>query len=512
MINMKNILKYILLAGVAVAFSSCTLDLFPKKSIVYNEDEPIIQKESDLTSFEVGIVNNFRATQSGGYYSLDDVMCDAFNATVDFGNRRGSVHRTDASFTAGDSDIQSIWGNWYIVIKNYNIAIAAANSIEDEGLKEKAKTMLGEAYFFRAFTYLNLARHFGVPYSEATADKDLCVPLILVYNQNERPARATVKQVYDQIKADLDNAAELLADVPGAVRAQRPTIDAVKALYARYYIDIKNNEKAAEYAMELIKSGTYTLSSTAAEMRSEFVSDTGNEPIMQMYASQQEVPASLALYTNISDHDGRTYAPDFLPSQKLLDTYDDSDLRRISWFKKSGSASYPIYMSGTKHNNEAVVVFTKFEGNPAYVTTGVPSGNNAVKPFRISEMYLIAAEAYAASGDTPNATLVLNELQSKRGAELSSTATMAAVQQEWFKETVGEGMRTICLKRWNQGFTARTAQPAAIAENLLNTGEYYNQRKMEAGDYHLVWPIPNYELKINNNLVQNKGYSVVEGY
>jgi hypothetical protein len=73
-------------------------------------------------------------------------------------------------------------------------------------------------------------------------------------------------------------------------------------------------------------------------------------------------------------------------------------------------------------------------------------------------------------------------------------------------------MRTICLKRWNQGFTARTAQPAAIAENLLNTGEYYNQRKMEAGDYHLVWPIPNYELKINNNLVQNKGYSVVEGY
>jgi hypothetical protein len=35
---------------------------------------------------------------------------------------------------------------------------------------------------------------------------------------------------------------------------------------------------------------------------------------------------------------------------------------------------------------------------------------------------------------------------------------------------------------------------------------------MEAGDYHLVWPIPNYELKINNNLVQNKGYSVVEGY
>ena len=82
-------------------------------------------------------------------------------------------------------------------------------------------------------------------WAASSAATDLCVPLVLVYDQAEKPARATVAEVYAQIKKDLDQAAGLLAGVKGAARAEKPTIDAVNALYARYYIDLGDYTNAA---------------------------------------------------------------------------------------------------------------------------------------------------------------------------------------------------------------------------------------------------------------------------
>ena len=39
------------------------------------------------------------------------------------------------------------------------------------------------------------------------------------------------------------------------------------------------------------------------------------------------------------------------------------------------------------------------------------------------------------------------------------------------------------------------------------TGEYYDERVMEADEHVLLWPVPSYELKLNSNLEQNDGYS-----
>ena len=124
-------------------------------------------------------------------------------------------------------------------------------------------------------------------------------------------------------------------------------------------------------------------------------------------------------------------------------------------------------------------------------------------------MSLIAAEALFKGGHTDDALKVLNELQTARGAEASLVTSFAEIQKEWFRETVGEGQRVWCLKRWGEGFTARYGQPAAISENLIYTGAYYTERAMEAGDYHFTLPIPTYEIKINTNLKQNDGYDLL---
>ena len=518
--HMKKTLYRILGSVAAVLLlASCQMDLIPRGTIIYDENEPAIQKASDLTGFELGLHVYFRSQHQSTYYYVSDLMGDAFNATMDFGNNFGPLHRTDADFTAGDQDVEGVWGGYYSAISKYNQAIAAANNIADAGLREDAQLMKGYAFFYRAFSYLFLARTFGKAYNPATAENDLSVPIVLVYDQNARPARDSQKAVYEQIKSDLDSAAILLSSIKdakgelvaaGKVRAQKPTVDAINALYARYYLDIQDYENAAASAQAVIATKTYTLAADAKSFAAEFQEDNGTEPIMQMFASQNEAPNGLNNYTRLTvANKVDVYSPYFLPSGKLVDSYKAGDLRLNGWFKAAGEASYPIYMTGSTHSNPEVKVFTKFEGNLSYTTNDLPQGQQAVKPFRISEMYLIAAEALFKGGHTEDALKVLNELQAARGAENSLVTSFAEIQKEWFRETVGEGQRIWCLKRWGEGFTARYGQPAAISENLIYTGSYYTERAMEAGDYHFTLPIPTYEIKINTNLKQNEGYDLL---
>ena len=499
---MKNILKYFIVGGAAVTMlSSCDLNLLPTTSIAYEEGGELFLTENDVTAFQNGVMASYRGLQYGVFTQTSEVQCDGFNATIDYGNNYGAVHRCDNSFTPGEYDTEDMWANHYSAIKNYNIAIANADNVKDE-LKASASVLKGIALFCRASSYITLTRHFGNAYNPSTAATDLSVPLVLKYDQLEKPARATVKAVYDQIIADLEEAEALLANVPGQVRALLPTVDAVKALKARYYLDVQDYTNAAETAEAVLASAAgYKLASTPEEMVAEYTNDAGTEPIVQLFASISEGAKGNTLFAPVANDEkvGKYFSPYFIPSSLLVNAYDATDLRFATWFTNS---LYPVKMSGSFY--EGVYVFTKYLDNPALHTGGVETGAHAAKPLLISEMYLIAAEAYAKAGNTSAAQTVLNVLQASRGASLTS-GTMENIKNEWFRETVGEGLRLACIKRWGDGLAVRAEQSGV--QNLIMTGEYYNQRALSADSHFLNWPVPSYEMKLNENLVQNPGYT-----
>ena len=500
--KMNNILKYFIAGGVAVAMlSSCDLNLLPTTDIAYEEGGELFLNENDVAAFQNGVMASYRALQHGDYTMASEVQGDGFNATIDFGNNYGAIHRCDNTLTPGDYDTEAMWANHYTAIKNYNIAIANADNVKEE-LKTSASTLKGIALFCRASSYITLTRHFGDAYNPSTAATDLSVPLVLVYDQLEKPARATVKAVYDQIIADLNAAEALLAEVPGKVRSELPTIDAVKALKARYYLDTQDYANAATAAEAVISSAAgYKLASTADEMTTEYINEEGTEPVLQLFASQTEGRANSAIFTSVGNDDkvGKYFSPYFIPSALLIDSYDANDLRLTNWFTNS---KYPVKMTGAYH--DGVYVFTKYIGNPALQTGSVEAGYIHARPILIGEMYLIAAEAHAMNNNPTAAKTALNALQTARNAK-NTDASMENIKKEWFRETVGEGLRLACVKRWGDGYAARTAQPGV--ENIIMTGEYYNQRALAADSYVLNWPVPSYELKLNENLIQNTGYS-----
>ena len=504
---MKNIVKNILLGtSFTVILASCNLDLEPKTSIAYTPGEPVIVTANDLTQFTNGVLTTFRSYQSGFFNELDDLMCDGFNASSDYGNNYGPIHRTDNSFNSSDQDIDSYYGSYYIAINRYNNFIDQVNLIASPTLKAEATTAKGYAFLYRAFTYLQLVRHFAKDYDPTTAETDLGLPIVLHDDMDYRPSRSSVADTYAQIKKDLDSAAVILADVPGAPAASLPTIDAVDALYARYYLDVEDYENAALKAGGLVDSELYLLANNDAQFTAEYTNDTGTEAILQLYASKDEAPRAYDCYTRLVTVDNAdAYAPYFFPSRKLVEAYDEDDLRLANWFS---FGDVPVFTSSILYNDEDLAVFVKWAGNPAYTSSGKPSGSNAIKPFRIGEMYLIAAEALYKSGDLEGAAYYLNALQTARGANITAPSN-ATIQNEWFKETVGEGLRMSCLKRWNVGFSSRLGQNCSAADYVLSHGESFENKSMEASDYHFVWPIPSYERRLNDNLIQNPGYSAV---
>ena len=192
------------------------------------------------------------------------------------------------------------------------------------------------------------------------------------------------------------------------------------------------------------------------------------------------------------------YSPDFIPEQWVLDLFQEypGDIRYSANFMDVNIfETYPA------------TIFSKFLGNPTLKdpnTVGY-SGRNLVKPFRISEQYLILAEAYARSGNSPEAFNVLNELKSKRipGYTADNSGdVLERIFDERIKELMGEGFYWTDLKRFGKGIERGAAQPGTPIRPINE------DMHRDASDWRFVWPIPQEELDSNPNMAnqQNPGY------
>ncbi len=529
---MKKYSKILMsLSFVGLLMSSCSMDVKPTTATVYDpEVSALINNFEELQYYINGIYSSFRSTQYGSATMPMEFMCDGFNASAGFGNNMGGIHRTDDSFRATDYDTEYVWETNYSAIKDYNVFLEAVEEYEAENDEAEwyKECGIGEAKFFRAFAYLTLVRHFAKDYEPSTAKTDLGVPIVLKYDQNAKPARATVQAVYDQIKADLDDALAIIEDCYGGSYGSAAykwvSPDAVKALLARYYLDTHQYENAANTALEIIGSGRYELASDNETMQYEYLYDAGTEPIMQLPGSISENGSGTNTYytrasflQDLKDYGycttGVYFNPYYFPSGKLFNLYESSDLRRVYWFwngLKSNDAKYAARLSGFGWARSGYAayfpIFTKYLGNPDLQSSVTPNARQLVKPLLIGEQLLILAEASHQAGDDETALEALQLLQSYRGATEDAEFSEEALQNEWFKETVGEGLRMSCLKRWHTGYSGRAGQTYHAYYGNINTGTYYTERVMLPGDRAWQWPIPSWEMRTNENLVQNPGY------
>ena len=263
---------------------------------------------------------------------------------------------------------------------------------------------------------------------------------------------------------------------------------------------MRDYQTAIENASALINSGTYPLISDAAAFNDIWANDSGDEAILQLTGSYPgALPSSYSYnYVGYNANTG-VYTPDYIPEQWLLDLFTENagDIRYSAFFEDV-----------TIFENYPVTIFYKFVGNPALKdpTAVGNSGVNLAKPFRISEQYLILAEAYARSGNSPQAFTVLNQIREKRipgyvGNQAGDV--LEEIFEERIKELIGEGFYWTDLKRFEKPMQRGEAQAGAPIRPINN------EMHRDASDYRWVWPIPQEELDANPNIAnqQNPGYS-----
>ena len=539
---MKKLVKILLVLFVAGSlFSSCDMDRFPENSIIVQEALLTIE---DARNWDNGIMTFFRGRQYGIFSFSQDLQVDYFNALAGFGNRGGMVHSW--LFTSTDVTIRDVWFGYYRALLNINHFINSMPEFIEDGryvvfyadgrtVNETATNanrteldrLIGNAHLARAFYYHQLALRWSRPFNPATAATELSVPLVLEFDTNYRPARATLQQVYGQILNDIAIARTRLAGVPGTPRAARFNIDIVNALEARVRLHMQDWDEAYRLANLLITPGLYPLETTAAGMERLWITDNSNEVIMQSpISAPAELPASgnalgtANIFTNMWPFVGRQpggeFRPDFAPTQWVIDKFAANDLRRAVYFTQGTISVEGVIVPDA-------YVMTKFRGNPAIPgsQTGSPGAQvaahnaHAPKVFRVAEMYLIAAEAAVMSAAIPDAQGLarLNDLKTARGldplpAGTSGTVLRDAIREERGRELAFEGFRLWDLRRWGVEMNLRIPQPNVAIILAGGTGfgpTFRPEQSILTGD-KAVWGLPSQDITVNPNLIQNPGW------
>ncbi|SFN70580.1 RagB/SusD domain-containing protein [Chitinophaga sp. YR627] len=467
---MKQLFFPILMAVLLVVNQGCNkqLDLYPADKLPTADALKTIQGVNAAVN---GMYEGLRGTEYYGrnYLVMPEIAADNVYLSLSNSNRFLSSWRL--SWLVADVDVTGVWNRVYAVILRANNIINSVPQLED-GTTEEKNSALGQALFVRALGHFDLLRVFSTPYAVGGGGT-LGVPLITKFEVGS-PKRNTVDEVYKQIIADLTTARDLLAKTRNTPYVASSY--AASALLARVHLYKGDDAAAITAATEVINAG-YSIA--PANTLANFYNTPGTtEDIFTLRILSNE---SLG-----SDNLGRIYLKpgygDIRVSPDLKNVLETADARNVFVSEFSGSPS-------------------EFQNNKFSGQDGI-SGLYSIKVLRISELYLIRAEAYAKTGSYALALADVNEIRAHRNLtaleNVPDANVLTAVLKEKRVEFMFEGHRYFDLLRNKLSIVRTTCNNPA----QLNTPRC----TIEANSPTAIFPIPQREIDVNLNIEQNPGY------
>ncbi len=469
--------RYIIaLVGSIIMSCSNFTDIQPDHALTPNN---AFKTMDDIELHLNGIYSGF---QGGGYFSsaygtLPDIMSDNLAENVEsLGNLRSTA---DWLYVSNDGTISNVWATPYSIINDCNILLSNVDKFKETKTGQRNR-LKGQGLAIRALAHFDLLRYFGQSYDRNSTA--LGVPIKTVANL-DKPKRSTVKEVYDQIYADLTAAKSAMSSMDASINSSvdRSRIDGigVDAIFARVAYYAKDYTTAITKATAAINNGGQLGLATITDFPSIWSSEAiANEVIWYVKFQPGDGYAAGDVYFAVNDR------VSFKPSQSLISIYNATDDIR-----------YKSYFSKTTAKRPGEMIVSKYIGL---------AGDGLVnwKAFRMGEIYLIRAEASARTNGEVAALADLNQLRTQRIANyvpvtLSGPALLTAIETERRKELFLEGHRWFDLRRAGLGINRGSDCKAPATSCALSSNSF-----------RYVWPIPQDEIKANPNIAsqQNDGY------
>ena len=469
---MKRTIKYIILALTAAVSLSCIEETVPVGGSVTQAQ--VSASKSALKSMINSIPATLYASGAAGYagsygdhtdfgmpgvhlrleHMLEDLATMSDNPyynrfyAYDMNMAQGSEYTYCAYF----------WDYYYTLIRLANDVIASVKPIINENGSDEEdiefKHIIGQAYAYRAWFYLDLARLFEPKLNKYTDVRHLAgltVPIVDEYttiDQTKNNPRVSRETIYKFIFEDLERAEKYLDQRRAEFTA--PTLMAVYGMYARAYIELgaayKENKgvnpnpdvlpltqdeaytKAAEYARKVInESGKTPLTQSQWEDPTNGFNNAGsnNAWIWGVRVSSENLNNLLTFISHMSAEAAWGYGryAQFGVASALYDQIPDADFRKHSWLDPKRTEYYDYKFAGSQADSNYFL--TGSQGAKAYVALKFRPAQGECNDFnignagdycfmRIEEMYFIEMEAKANLQLSEGVKLLRNFMQTYR--------------------------------------------------------------------------------------------------
>ena len=450
--KLKNIIGTLVLFLFILNGCEEVTDVNPRTAV------PADQMVTDAKSAESvmnGVYSALQADATTTVYGGYARMCDGVYA--DNADHTGSYPDIAALWSndviSSNAFIDDFWNGHFLVIYRANKLIDNLGELTEDQIDADLKNAyLAEARFLRALIYYRLANYFGpVPWIEEPLKGDL---------SNKDHARTPLSELQNNIADDIQFAENNIMDMGAPFRA---SMDAVMALKAKFNLWIEDYGTALSAAQHFEYSGTSPIGDLHDSYLGLWNETVTSEDILKIRYSSKD-NNNLAWFLNTA---GRG---EVLASASLINAFEANDVRRnliaadnsfLKWNDATGGADEP------------------------YI-------------FRLGDMYLVLAEAYAQNGNYSEAETYVNYVRARAGlgpVALDGTNWVDIILQERRVELYIEGHRWIDIKRYG------------VTESIIGSKSSVNFGAIE--NKYLRWPIPQNEVDANEEINpedQNTGY------
>lgn len=460
---MKKILL-ILMIGTFLASCSDQLERTPKDQIVPDKAYKSVE---DL---QLGLSGVYSSLQVNSIIALNSIMMDNCKIGADTGGQQVDLYNLVLNPENGvDQDIYQIG---YITANRASRIIAAAEAIEPtEAELEEYNYILAQCYALRAYAHYNIFSHYTADMTDLAG---MSIPYIdfVITDINFFPSRNTVQEVKTMMFADLDMADSLMGGNGDIVHVNP---DFTTFLRARMELVTGNNTKAIEYSNELIAK--YPLADQTQYVNM-FLDTDNTEVVFKKDLTDNEVRIGGVWYFT------GTGGAFIEMSNELYNQLDPADVRTQVLLAPDSDPANNIHNIG------------KYPGSEGF------DYMNDYKAMRISEIYLIKAEAQARLDQYVPAATTIKELRDARFGtsttlDVYSTKfeALSAILAERRIELAFEGHRYIDLRRFRSDLNQGMDRAPADCSNSPVC-------EIPASDRRFVLPIPQREVLANPNLDQ----------
>lgn len=414
-----------------------------------------------------GVYNYPSSYGSGGGFTFNDgylSLCTGMSSDELLPTE--SDPNAQAFYTYGlttlNSNVGSLWASPYTGVYPVN-AILTKVPLSPGLSASFKKQIVAEMKVMRAVYNFDLVNLFGD------------VPLITStdYKANSNTGRTPADSVYDQILHDLTDAQQDLQMAYPSAGRYRPNKNVATAFLAKVHLYRKEWQAAYDAANAVIGSNVYSLET---DLNSVFL-DGSKEAIWQIPATGNSFVTTDA-QNFLPYYPGAT--PSYILTSYLVNAFESGDRRLQQW----AGATIPYGITTT--------VYYPYKYKNMYPDVTVED----FMIFRLSELYLIRAEAAAHLGNGSDALADVNVVRARAGLGASTAdpsdqaAVLTAVLHERQVELFTEwGNRWFDLKR--------TGTATAVL----------GSEKTGWQPYAALYPVPYTEMQLNPLLKQNPGYN-----